>query len=272
MSAPRREIVGLIPAAGRATRIAPLPCSKELYPIGFRLADDGQSVRPKPVGQYLLEHFRGGGAERALIIVRKGKWDIPEYFGDGSALGLSLGYLIMNLPHGAPYTLDQAYPFVRDATVLFGFPDILFEPDDAFPRLVARLDATGADVVLGLFPTDQPHLADPVVFDDQGRIRDILVKPPQSDLRFTWVVAAWAPSFTQFLHEYLARLEAEAARDPDARRRELYMSHVLVAAISAGLRVEGLHLPGAHFLDIGVPHNLVRALRHQLAAIESPPL
>ena len=28
-----RDLVGLIPAAGRATRISPLPCSKELLPI-----------------------------------------------------------------------------------------------------------------------------------------------------------------------------------------------------------------------------------------------
>jgi hypothetical protein len=28
--APLHDIVGLIPAAGQATRIAPLPCSKEL--------------------------------------------------------------------------------------------------------------------------------------------------------------------------------------------------------------------------------------------------
>ena len=29
------DIVGVIPAAGRGKRIAPLPCSKELYPVGF---------------------------------------------------------------------------------------------------------------------------------------------------------------------------------------------------------------------------------------------
>jgi glucose-1-phosphate thymidylyltransferase len=263
MIAARREIVGVIPAAGTATRIAPLPCSKELYPIGFRSAEDGRGVRPKPIGQYLLEHLRRGGAKRTYIVIRKGKWDIPEYFGDGGALDLAIGYLIMNLPHGAPYTADQAYPFVRDATVVFGFPDILIEPEDAYPRIVAHLEATHADVVLGLFPTDQPHLADPIAFDDEGRIREILVKPAYSDLRFTWAIAAWAPSFTEFLHEHLAMLEASGP----AARAELYMGHVMMAALTAGLRVEGLHLPGAHHFDIGVPENLVQALRRQLASL-----
>src|SRR5215217_5198023 len=148
MTIPTTEIVGIIPAAGMATRIAPLPCSKELYPIGFRDAADGQGVRPKPVGQYLLEHLRRGGARRTYIVIRKGKWDIPSYFGDGADLNLAIAYLIMNLPHGVPYTVDQAYAFVRDATVLFGFPDILIEPGDAYPRLLEHLHTTQADVVL----------------------------------------------------------------------------------------------------------------------------
>jgi hypothetical protein len=30
-----QEVVGLVPAGGLGTRTSPLPCSKELYPIGF---------------------------------------------------------------------------------------------------------------------------------------------------------------------------------------------------------------------------------------------
>ena len=265
MTLPSREIVGLFPAAGKATRIAPLPCSKELFPVGFQSTADGKSVRPKPVGQYLLEHYRRAGARRVHIVIRKGKWDIPEYFGDGSSLGLTLSYQIMRLPHGAPYTIDQAYDFVREATIVFGFPDILIDPQDAFPRLVAHLEETRADLALGLFPTDQPHLCDPIIFDDQGRIHEILVKPPDSDLRFTWTIAAWTPSFTQFLHEQLIVLEQEAA--DSSFRSEVYMSHMINAALGAGLRVDGLHLPGARFLDIGVPENLVQAMRMQLDKI-----
>ena len=41
------DVVGLIPASGQATRIAPLPCSKELFPIGFRTAQDGRALGPR---------------------------------------------------------------------------------------------------------------------------------------------------------------------------------------------------------------------------------
>lgn len=267
MSKPsQREVIGIIPAAGRATRLGRLPCSKELFPVGFQVADEDRSFRPKPVGQYLLEHFQRAGARRAYIVIRKGKWDIPEYFGDGSSLDMSIGYLVMNLPYGAPYTIDQAFPFVDEATIVFGFPDILIEPEDAFQRIVAHLHATSVDVVLGLFPTEQPHLCDPIEFDDRGSIRNIHIKPAHSELRTTWTVAAWAPSFTRFLHGHLAVLE-RAAGSGSGPRPELYMSHVIMAAIESGLRVEGLHLPGARFLDIGVPENLIRALQNQLDSL-----
>ena len=50
-----RELVGIIPAAGTAQRISPLPCSKELFPVGFRRLDDSGELRPKSAANYLLE-------------------------------------------------------------------------------------------------------------------------------------------------------------------------------------------------------------------------
>src|SRR6266852_4220551 len=152
-----REVVGLLPAGGQATRIAPLPCSKELYPIGFRHVDGGRSVRPKVVCHYLLEKMRLAGISKTYIVLREGKWDIPAYLGDGTMLDMHLAYLLIRQSPGVLYTLDQAYPFVQDALVAFGFPDIIFRSDDAFLRLLARQTATKADLVLGLFPAGQPQ-------------------------------------------------------------------------------------------------------------------
>ena len=143
------DVIGLIPCAGHATRIAPLPCSKEVFPVGLRRISDG-SLRPKVVSHYLLEQMREGGVRRAFFILRNGKWDIPQYYGDGAMVGMDLGYLMMGKPYGTAYTLDAAYPFVRGARVALGFPDILFEPRDAFTRALHRLTSTRADLVLGL--------------------------------------------------------------------------------------------------------------------------
>jgi len=43
----------------------------------------------------------------------------------------------MDLPYGVPYTLDQAYPFVQNATIALGFPDITCEPEDLIKTVMA---------------------------------------------------------------------------------------------------------------------------------------
>ena len=123
--------------------------------MGFRQVDENGTVRPKVVSHYLLEKMRLAGANKAFIVLRDGKWDIPKYFGAGSMLDMNLAYLMMGLPYGAPYTADQAYPFLKNSLVAFGFPDILFGPDDAYCQLLQRQAAVHADIVLGLFPADR---------------------------------------------------------------------------------------------------------------------
>jgi glucose-1-phosphate thymidylyltransferase len=259
-----RPMIGLIPAGGKGTRIAPLPMSKELYPIGFQhLQDSAEQVqpgaRPKVVAQYLLERFLQAGVTQAFFILRPGKWDIPAYFGDGSRLGLALAYLTVHVSYGVPYTLDQAYPFVNQSLIAFGFPDIVFQPEDAFTQLVARQARTQAEVVLGLFPTAQPQKVGVVEFDEAGWVHRIVEKPQESSLRYMWAIALWTPTFTQFLHDYLRTLEAD-----EVRKRELPIGDVIQAAIAAGLPVQAKAFPNGQYLDIGTPEDLRRAIQQGL--------
>ncbi len=259
------EVIGLIPAAGEARRIAPLPLSKELYPIGFRSVDETQNLRPKVVCHYLLEKMRLAGITKAYIILRSGKWDIPAYLGDGAMVDMSLGYLMMGLPFGVPYTLDQAYLFVQKAIVVLGFPDILFQPDDVFTKLLVRQVTSKADVVLGLFPTAQPQKAGMVDFDTEGRVRLIKEKPKQTDLRYMWGVAVWTPVFTSFLHEYLVTIEANRQQNQagnyPSKEQELAIGDVIQAAINTGLQVQAEVFTDGEYLDIGTSEDLVRAVR-----------
>ncbi|MDX2249325.1 MAG: dTDP-glucose pyrophosphorylase [Bacteroidia bacterium] len=257
----QREIIGLIPAGGTASRLGTLPCSKELLPIGFKTGVDG-FPRPKPVSLYLLEKYNKGGAEKTLFILRAGKWDIPAYYGDGRVTGMDMGYLIMDLPYGVPYTLDQAYPFVKHATVYLGFPDILFEPEDAFARLHERLEETGADLVAGLFEVrdqEQKRKSDMVAMDTSGNIVEINIKPKaECDLAHSWIIAAWTPVFTEFMHDFL-RLD-QTERGKNLNPAEIYLGHVMQAAIAHGLKVNSVFFPGHTFLDVGTPVNLMEAV------------
>lgn len=249
------ELIGLLPAGGSATRLSPLPMSKELFPIGFHRVQSADRLSPKVVSHYLLERMQVAGAKKAFLIVRPGKWDIPAYFGDGSALGMHLAYLTVHVADGVPYTLNQAYPFVQHAMILLGFPDILFQPKDAYLHLLKRQAETQADVVLGLFPTSHPKKVGMVEVDQTGRVLQIIEKPLQSDLKLMWAIALWTPVFTEFLHQYVK------TATPD---REIPIGDVIQAAIQMGLVVQSKGFPHGSYLDVGTPEDLAKAIQQSV--------
>jgi glucose-1-phosphate thymidylyltransferase len=252
-----------MPAAGRATRLAPLPCSKELLPVGYRRSVVDGAIRPKVASHYLLEKMQAAGAREVYIVVRRGKWDILEYYGDGAGFGMDIAYLVADEPLGPPFTLDHAYPFVRDATVLFGFPDILFEPQHAFAMALERLDETDADVIVGAYPPHQDEAFDVVEADVDGRVMRLEAKEQVVDhtvARRSWVFAVWSPTFTEFLHMEIGRLRAVAQSGVAGPQPEWPVGSTIDAAIAAGLHVNSIYLPGAKYTDIGKPERLVRAI------------
>lgn len=253
----QREVVGLVPMAGKASRIAPLPCSKELYPVGYRQVEGEEGVRPKVVSHYLMERMRHANIRKAFIILREGKWDIPAYFGDGAMFDMHVAYLMMSLPYGVPYTLDQAFPFVQDAIIALGFPDMIFHPYDAYTKLIARLGESGADIVLGLFPAENPQKTDMVEFDADGHIHAIHVKPASSELIYSWEIAVWTPLFSRYLHDYvLTEMQKLSAADVG---NELFVGDVFQSAIRDNLSVESVIFQNGNFVDIGTPEDLMRA-------------
>jgi glucose-1-phosphate thymidylyltransferase len=258
-----RELIGLIPAAGSANRIAPLPCSKEIFPLGYQITPFHTGPRPKVAAQYLLEKMKSAGAQKAFIILRKDKWDIPTYFGDGYQLGMHLAYLIMRRPYGVPYTLDQAYPFIRMATVVFGFPDILFFPEDLYMRLLDSLAAADADIALGVFKAHRPEKMDMVELDSEDQILQIDIKPQNTRFTHTWIAAAWKPAFTEFMHTFVARhaetLNGEDDCGQEEMPGELHVGDVIQAAITAKMKTIVVRFDSGRYLDIGTPEDMVEA-------------
>jgi glucose-1-phosphate thymidylyltransferase len=259
-----RDIIGVVPAAGTGSRLERLPCSKELLPVFFANNITGKQMPAKVVSHCLLDRMQRAKVSKVFVILRKGKWDIPAYFGDGKNLGISLAYLMMDLPFGVPYTVDQAYPFVKDSLVVFGFPDILFEPVDALAQLIDRQNNSGSDIVLGIYHADQPHHMDMVDIDNLGCVKRVDVKPASTNLIYTWIIAAWTPVFTRYMHNYVAEQKAKLKTDYPSQfgmnYKELHLGHVIDSAIHNGIQIGTVIFPKGTYLDIGSPKNLQKAL------------
>jgi len=253
------DLVGLIHAAGKGTRLSPLPCSKELFPVGFARNSEQAESHPKVVSQYLLDLYKKAGAQQVYFILRDGKWDIPAYYGDGSQLGHSIAYLMMNRLYGTPFSLDQAYPFVKDKQVLFGFPDILVEPEDAFLQLLQKQTETQADVVLGSFQIAPDQKWDVLETDATGKVVAINQRITDDTHKVGWALATWGPKFTAFMHDLLEREHEQMLRTGSFK--ELSVGHVLSAALSNGLQIQSVYFSAGRCQDIGTPENLRQAVR-----------
>lgn len=246
--------VGLVPAAGLGSRMG-FPFSKELYPVGY-----GAGVGPRPVTalELLLGHLRAGGATTAYVVVRDGKWDIPRHLATDGVPGIDLAYLVARESPGVPFSLDTATPFLDDAVVLMGFPDILVEPADAYRPVVARLEGGDADVAVGLFAPVDPDVNDQVRMDGD-RVVEVAPKPVRDPLDYAWALAAWRPTFTRFLH-HRTRALRRRGRDRGEDGVEYSVGHVFADALTEGLTIEGVQVEGGSFLDIGTPEGLGQAL------------
>lgn len=268
----KKRIIGLVPAAGQATRLSPLPFSKELYPIGHMRLKNDNDLRPKPVCIYLLEKMKAAGITDVYIILRKGKWDIPAYLGDGSALDMNLAYLIMGLPFGVPYTLNQAYPFIQGAIVAFGFPDIIFKPRDAYKVLLNWQAKSKADIVLGLFPVDNPSKFHMVELSTDRRIEKIVLNPTMTHLKYTWLIGVWTQTFSDFMNIYLRDIHRKKYKTEVGTRtphkKELYLSDIIQHAIISGLKVDGKIFKEGNCIDIGTQEDLITATKCALDTIK----
>ncbi|MGI9264512.1 MAG: nucleotidyltransferase family protein [Gammaproteobacteria bacterium] len=256
----RRQLLGVLPAAGRATRLGPIPCSKEIMPLSINA--DSQSptgLRVSVAIECALEAFRAAGVQQTIVITLPEKNDIGDFLGDGSRWGLDLHYHLVEETASTSATIDCAHHLFREADVALAFPDIQFSPRDAIGKIADARHRIDADLTLALVPSDDGKKVDIVNVDDSGRILSLQIKPGKEHKGWTWVAAAWAPSFTDFFHKTLENMlrcndnSSEGSWEPTP---EIFVGDIVNKAIRSGMKVHGLVFDEGDALDIGTPDSL----------------
>jgi glucose-1-phosphate thymidylyltransferase len=223
---------GIIPAAGRGSRIQPLAFSKELLPVGSRI--DKGVERPCAVSEYLIERMILGGADRICFVISPGKFDILEYFADsyGSA---RMAYVVQPQAVGLCDAVFQASSVVSpDEPVIVGLPDTIWFPKDALSDLPSDI------LSFLLFPVDRPEFFDAVLLDDDDRVREIQVKQPNA--KSNWIWGAFKMPGTVF--EALRRLWITRQRTDE------YFGTLVNAYLADGGQAVGIK-SGNAYVDVG---------------------
>lgn len=169
---------GVVPAAGRGSRIQPLAFSKELLPVGSRVLHDTR--RPCAVSEYLVERLIRGGADKICFVIGAGKSDILEYYGAqfGSA---DLIYVVQPQPAGLCDAIFRAHPLIApNEPVAVGLPDTVWFPEDGLAAL------PDDELSFLLFPVERPEFFDAVRLDAADRVLEIRVKQANPGSHWIW--------------------------------------------------------------------------------------
>lgn len=253
------DFIFIIPAGGIASRLRPFQYPKELLPVVFTKADgDAGNFRPVVAIECTLSAMVAAGLRKGIIVTNTNKLEVQRYLGNGADQGLSLIYAIQPAATGLPQAIDLVYDWTRDSNVCMAFPDTVFRPRSAMAQICDELRRTGADLVLGVFPTDHPEKLGPVSLRDDGTVIRVQDKPANSSARNTWGIAAWRPSFSTLLHESVrAWLDA-------GREGELPLGSIFENAIDVGLTVRAVFFKDGRYDDVGTPDGISALISDQV--------
>lgn len=234
-----QEMIGLIPAAGKGVRLG-LPYPKELYPI---IRDNHY----KPVSQFVLDNLIKAGVHHIVFVINETKHQLIGYFGDGHRFGCHISYTVQepvddgqgkSTSPGLAHALDSAYHLTKGKTVFFGMADTIMQPRDALERAFKQA-TPGNDVTLVMFPTERPEKFGMVRLDNDGQVLEIVDKPRKTDLTEMWGSIIWQPSFTEYLHDCVAR---QGISD---------FAQIMNNAIASGMRFCGVRMVNGTYIDLG---------------------
>ena len=165
-----KEIVGVILAAGKGTRIEPFSSRypKPLLPICN-----------KPVLQYQIEQMRTAGIREITIVIGHLGYEICNFLGDGSTYGVRLRYIEQGAILGIAHALGQIESHISSPFFLFlGDLYLVFKKD--LSSMINTLLTHNAAAVLSVMRESNQEIirkSFAVMMNDDGTVKRVIEKP-----------------------------------------------------------------------------------------------
>jgi mannose-1-phosphate guanylyltransferase len=226
------DVEAVVLVGGKGTRLRPLTLSapKPMLPTAG-----------VPFLAHLLSRIQAAGVRRVVLGTSYLAETFSEFFGDGSAMGLEIEYVVEDEPLGTGGGIRNVYKYLSAPDVLVFNGDVLCGTD--LNAVVDTHRRTKADATLHLVRVQDPRAFGCVPTDEDGRVTAFLEKtedPPTDQINAGCYV---------FRREVI---EAIPEGRPVSVERETFPG-----LLEAGARVSG-HVDAAYWRDLGTPLDLVK--------------
>jgi glucose-1-phosphate thymidylyltransferase long form len=161
---------GLIPAAGKGTRMEPFTNAypKELLPVG-----------EKAVIEHCIEDMREAGITEIVVVVGWKQHAILDYLGSGEEYGVQLTYVVQDDRNGLAGAVKAGEHLLSDEAFGVVLGDNYVDDKQALKQLVDFHQERGFDATIGTFnPEDVTSYG---VLDVEGNEVKGMVEKPSED-------------------------------------------------------------------------------------------
>jgi mannose-1-phosphate guanylyltransferase len=228
----RTEVDAVVLVGGQGTRLRPLTLSapKPMLPTAG-----------VPFLEHMLSRIRAAGITHVVLGTSYKAETFTEYFGDGSAFGLEIEYVVEDVPRGTGGGIRNVADRLRADTVMVFNGDVLSGLD--LTALLATHADNDADVTLHLVKVADPRAFGSVPTGADGRVEAFLEKtdnPPTDQINAGCYV-----------------FKRSVIQDIPAGRVVSVERETFPGLLAGGARVFG-HIDSTYWLDLGTPAAFVR--------------
>ncbi|MEK7644232.1 MAG: glucose-1-phosphate thymidylyltransferase [Patescibacteria group bacterium] len=164
----------ILTGGGRATRLFPITTTinKHLLPLAN-----------KPMIFHAIEKAVAAGIEEIFINTNPGETELQQYIGDGGHWGIKITFFEQTGgPQGIAHAVNEAQKFIGDEPFMFYLSDnILF---GNLKEIIDEFNRGDFDCFLTLSAVPDPERFGVPLFDDSGRLIDVVEKPVKSPSGF----------------------------------------------------------------------------------------
>jgi NDP-sugar pyrophosphorylase family protein len=201
------------------------------------------SIRGRPMLEHILEGLEAAAVQQFFVVVGYHHDIIEEHFRNSR---FRIQFCVQEPVNGTGSAARLAKDFTAREPFLLTYADILCDPSE-YGRCRATLDQNPEAVgVLAVKAVDDPWQG-AAVYEEDGRIREIIEKPPKGISTTRWNSAGFY-AFRSVLFDYLDRLQPSP-------RGEYELTSALDMMLEHGLELRISPIEG-EWRDVGRPEDL----------------